>query len=98
MKIILFYIGCFYIFSDQYSKKFDGLNDKTYMYGEEILLFIRLKNNKLKSVYNPDIQILHNEDSSTDALFNKNYRKKLMFKRKNALKSLKIILKELNES
>lgn len=89
--------GCFYIFSKQYIDMFDGLDDRTYMYGEEVLLFIRLKRNNLKSVYNPDIEILHKEDSSTNAYCDKNNRKKQLFKRKNALKSLKIILEDLKD-
>ena len=92
--------GAFLIFSRQYIDKFDGLDDRTFMYMEEKILFNRLQKNNLKSVYNPDLVIFHNEDSSTNSVL-KNKRKKNMFIYKNAYNSGKILYKELeneNES
>lgn len=92
--------GAFLIFSKRYINMFDGLNDKTFMYMEEKILAATLKKYRMKSVYNPNIVIFHNEDSSTNAV-NKNKRKKILFVYKNAIKSSKVlkdILKEISES
>lgn len=88
--------GSFLIFSKQYIDKFDGLDDRTFLYKEEELLALRLNKNGLISVYNPEIVIFHNEDSSTNAITKSN-RKKIMFVSKNMIKSIKILLKELNK-
>ena len=85
--------GAFLIFSKGYIDVFDGLNDKTFLYMEEKILAATLRKYNMKSVYNPNIVIFHNEDSSTNAI-NKNKRKKNIFVYKNALKSAKI-LKEI---
>ena len=44
--------GCCLIFSPTYIKKFDGIDDRTFLYHEEELLSLRLKQNKLLSVRN----------------------------------------------
>lgn len=86
--------GCFLIFSKNYIDKFDGLDDRTFLYCEEELLFIRLIKNNMKSVYNPNVEIFHADDSSTNAV-TKTKRKKTIFVCKNAIKSNKILLNEL---
>lgn len=89
--------GCFWIFSKEYIDKFDGLNEKTFLYREEELLAKRLIDNNLKSVYNPNIVIFHSDDSSTN-LITKTKRKKKLFVDKNQIKSTKILIKEMIES
>lgn len=86
--------GCFLVFSKKYIEKFDGLDDRTFLYREEELLAIRLKKNGLKNVYNPKLQIFHNEDSATNAI-TKSDRKKEIFVCKNQIKSTKILLNEI---
>lgn len=88
--------GAFLIFSKNYIEKFDGLNSKTFMYMEEKILAATLKMYNMKSVYNPEIVIFHNEDSSTNAV-NKNKRKKTLFVYKNAIKSSKVLKEILKE-
>lgn len=78
--------GCFWIFSKEYIELFDGLNAKTFLYGEEPLLHRRLIVNNLKSVYNPAIRIYHKEDASTKTI-HRNARKKQLFVDKLALKA-----------
>ena len=64
--------GCFWIFTPVFIEKYDGLCDKTFLYGEEDILFLRCLKSKLKTVYLPSIEIYHKEDSSTDSfMFNK---------------------------
>lgn len=86
--------GCFLIFTPKYIDKFDGLDDRTFMYREEELLTIRLKKSGLISIYDPNIEIYHAEYGSTSAI-NKTDKKKRRFFYKNQLISCKIVLDEL---
>ncbi len=88
--------GCCLIFSPKYIEKFDGIDDKTFLYCEEELLFIRLIKNKMISIYNPNIKIYHAEDAATNAI-SKNNRNKELFVYRNLIKSYKILLEELKE-
>ncbi len=88
--------GCCLIFSKEYINRFEGLNPKTFLYCEEELLFLRLKKNNLLSLYDNEINIIHNEDSSTNHLY-PDKRKKEIFFLKNYIKSNKILLKELKK-
>ena len=86
--------GSFLIFSKTYIEKFSGLNNKTFLYREEDLLYKRLKENKMLSVYNPRVVIRHNEDSATNAL-HKTTRGKSIFVNENRIKSTKILIDEI---
>lgn len=86
--------GCCWIFSDIYITKFDGIDNKTFLYGEEDLLYIRLKKNNLISVYNPEISIKHLEDVSTN-LSEKNFYEKKKKMYKNLIFASKVLLKEM---
>lgn len=88
--------GCCIIFSPTYIKKFDGLDERTFLYCEEELLFIRIKNNKMISLYNPNLQIYHMEDGATNAITVTSRNKKI-FKHKNSIKSKIILYKELKQ-
>lgn len=88
--------GCCLIFSKNYIDKFDGLDDRTFLYGEEDLLYLRLKKNKMQSVYNPNIKIQHLEDVSTDYEI-PNFNKKRVKAYKSQLRSNKIILEEIKQ-
>lgn len=89
--------GSCMIFSKEYIEKFDGLDEKTFLYGEEDLLYIKLIKNNLKSIYNPKLFVLHNEDSSTDAITNNDKRKKIMFVAKYQIIARKVIIKDLKK-
>lgn len=86
--------GSCMIFSKQYIKSFNGLDNRTFLYYEEQLLYIRIVKNNLKSVYNPEISVIHNE-SCTTKIINKNLRNKNIFVSKNLNKSAKILISEL---
>jgi len=81
--------GSFLIFSLEFIEKFDGLDDRTFMYCEEDFLFARCMFNNLKTRFNPAIRILHNEVENRKASILQQ-RKKRLFRVKNCLKSLKI--------
>lgn len=86
--------GFFLVFSKKYIEKFDGLDDRTYFYGEEDLLAIRLKESNLLSVYYPKIEVLHNKNSATNAR-NKSEKSKKKFIYENQIRSLELILEDL---
>lgn len=88
--------GSFMVFSKKYIDKFDGLDPRTYMYLEEDILYLHLKHNNMKSYYNPNIEILHKEDSATNKVLN-NTREKNIFIAKNTLKSLRVYMRILSE-
>ena len=86
--------GCFLVFSPQYIKKFDGLNDKTFLFNEEPLLFIRLRQNNLISVYLPQVVIFHKEDASTSNTYSaENTKNRFIYKCK--IQSTKVVIDEL---
>lgn len=83
--------GSFLIFSRDYISKFDGLNDRTFLYHEERLLFLRLLQNGMKSVFTPDIEIFHKEDAATKTVSAKN-RLKRRFQYRHYINSAKVML------
>lgn len=88
--------GCFLIFSKDYFIHYSGFDDRTFLYVEEELLYIRVKKSNLVSVYNPKIEIFHEEDAATNISI-PNERKRALFKLKNIYKSNKVLIKELKE-
>ena len=86
--------GSFLVFSPDYIKLFDGLNERTFLFGEEELLFMRIIKNNLKSVYLPDVVIFHQEDASTNAEF-KGELKKRRFLYKCKIQSFKVMIDEI---
>jgi len=86
--------GCFWIFSKTYLDNFDGLEEKTFLYREEELLYIQLREKGLINVYNPEIKIFHSENASIRDI-TKTIRKKMIFFQKNYLKATKELYKKL---
>jgi GT2 family glycosyltransferase len=84
--------GACLIFDPKYVERFNGIYDNTFMYMEEDILSYIAEKEELKVIYAPDIQILHKEDSSTDAVYNKEDKKRL-FVYKHSRKSLQELLK-----
>ena len=86
--------GCSLIFSKKYIDLFDGIDDRTFLYYEEFLLYLRLRKSNLLSVYNPYLIVYHNESSSTNKV-NSKKRKKFDFVLKNELKSINIVIDDI---
>ena len=86
--------GCCLIFSREYIDKFNGLNPNTFLYMEEDILFVRLRNNKLISLYSPDLWLTHLEDAATDKMM-KSGKKKRRFIYKNHIKSYNALICEI---
>jgi GT2 family glycosyltransferase len=82
--------GSAIVFSPLYINKYDGLYPGPFMYGEEAILDFFVKRDNLRTIYWPDVKILHKDDSSTNAVYRKPLKKR-RFYLKNSLKSLTIL-------
>lgn len=71
-----------------------ALEEVTFMYGEEDLLAIRCKSNNWKTVYNPELKILHAEQVATKMTHKKLVGRKI-FNNDNSIKALKKVLEKL---
>lgn len=89
--------GCCIIFSPEYRKSYsDAFDPRTFLYKEEELLFLRCKDNNLKTVYNPELEIRHLEDVATNSV-RKNKRKRLIFWMENQIESLEIVIEKMRK-
>lgn len=81
--------GCFMIFSPLYIEKYEGLNEQTFLYMEEDILYYEMKRDGNLMLYCPDIHIYHDESNATD--YAHIGRKRRMFDMKNHYRSMKVI-------
>lgn len=84
--------GSCMIFSPDYINVYEGLYEKTFMYGEEDILKYISQRDKFKMVYLPSLNILHKEDSSTNAEYKKDILKR-RFYYKHSIESCICLLK-----
>ncbi len=84
--------GCMWIMSAKYFEYYEGLSDKEYMYGEEETLQLCLEAAGLKSIYMPDVTVLHLHQKSSKEAF-KNSRERDRFVAMNQMESWKEYLK-----
>lgn len=89
--------GSALVFSPLYVELYEGLYPKTFIYSEEAILYFIAKRDNLKTIYSPAIRILHKEDSSTNEIFNKSYKKR-RFYYKNFIKSGKVLLELMEKT
>lgn len=83
--------GCFLVFSEKYIERFDGLDDRTFLYMEEDILYKHMKENQLTTVYVPNIIVYHEEDVSTNSL-KRTEKEKMKFKYNQLIDSCNILL------
>lgn len=83
--------GCCLVFSKEFICKKEGLNEVTFMYGEEDILYYELLLEELKTIYIPDVCVFHYEKKSTENSFS-NIRKKKIFELKNRVKSMQHVI------
>ena len=88
--------GCFIVLSKNYFKCFLGLDERTFMYAEEDILFLHIVNKKLLSVYQPNIAIYHKGGSSINTSY-KIKKDKKVFLYTNYIKAIKSYLLLLQE-
>ena len=68
--------GCCLIFSPEYFKYYNGIEELTFMYGEETILKMNCKQNNLIMVYNPKLKIYHKEAVATNIA--RSYKKEII--------------------
>lgn len=90
--------GCFLVFSEKYISMFDtAFQEGTFMYREEELLYLRVRENNLISIYCNDIVVKHMEKAATNSNY-KNIEERYKFVRKCQIDSLRILIEKLKES
>lgn len=89
--------GACLIFANNYIKKFDGLYNKTFMYGEESILKYLCDVNSLKMCYLPKLEILHLEGASVSSTFGKGRNNRLFFYKNNIKSCLELVKLMKNE-
>ena len=88
--------GACWIFSKLYFEIFDGLDESTFLYGEEDILYLHMMRNSLTTLYTPDLVIYHKEDSSTSERLPDSMQK-VKFVSKHCIDSLKYYLELLRK-
>lgn len=87
--------GCCLIFSPEYARQYkEAFHPDTFLYREEDLLYLRCKKAGLPMIYNPKVMIKHLEDASTDTVVKKS-REKIVFQMKHQVKSIGVLIKEM---
>jgi GT2 family glycosyltransferase len=85
--------GSCLILSTEFSANFkNGLDESTFLFHEEEILYLYVHSKKLKMIYNPDLYIYHKEDSATNSMI-LGERKKTLFKLKHLKKSGKELMR-----
>lgn len=88
--------GCFWAFSRKFIEKFDGLDDRTFLYMEEDILYKHMLENKMLMIYCPDIVVYHEEDASTNSMYKKQ-KEKIKMTYSNYIESAQVLLNILKE-
>lgn len=81
--------GSCLIFSKIFLDRLGGLDSRTFMYGEESILYIKCLGEKIISMYSPQIQVFHNEHATANK--EKRGRQQQLFFFENLLKSTKVL-------
>lgn len=88
--------GCFMVFSNVYFKTFRGLDERTFMFSEENILFQHLKQAGLKMLYYPEIAIYHKEGASVNKAYAEGVKAKL-FRYEMKIKSHRAYIELIDE-
>lgn len=82
--------GACMFFSNRFIEKFDGLCDKTFMYGEESILKYQCDKYNLNLCYLDQLEVFHKEGSTTNKVLGSGAKKR-QFYYKNNIKGCKIL-------
>ncbi len=85
--------GAYFMLTPTYFKYYQGLDENTFLFSEELILAERVKSKLLKEFYYSEEEVIHKEDSATNILLNKRL-KKLNFILKENYKSRKYFFEE----
>lgn len=89
--------GSCLIFTERFFDHLDGFNPDTFLFREEELLYISVKEKGMYTLYCPDIYIRHLEDKSTNSVY-KTSEKKIKFLQEQQFNSLSILINKLENS
>ena len=90
--------GCAIIFSKKYYERYKNIfYNETFLYHEEEFIYQRVLRDNLISIYDPELSIYHKEGASLNKSFGSDERKKLIFRNKEIIKSLKLLKKVIEE-
>lgn len=89
--------GCFWIFSNDFFREYEGLTEKKALFAEEETLLYMLRQKHLVSIFLPDILVIHMEDASTNAAY-KELKKRLLFISKNQIETWKEYVEMMGEN
>lgn len=64
-------IGACYILTPNFTKNFDGLDDRVFMWGEEALLSNQVESDGGTTLYDPSIIVCHHESASVSSIQSK---------------------------
>lgn len=84
--------GSIFILSPTYFEYFDELDPNTYMYAEEYVLYLHIREKALKMIYDPSIQVLHVGSSSIGQVAKKGTFGKICYHAKHSIDSLKYVV------
>lgn len=82
--------GSAFMLTPSFFRVYDGLYSKTFLYTEEVLLYILCERVGLKQIYTTDTSIFHKEDQSSKYLFNNRNTDKMKY----VIKSYKYVIWE----
>jgi GT2 family glycosyltransferase len=86
--------GCIWIFTPLFIKRFEGLREITFMYNEEIILYLSIKQENLITYYDPAVKVLHAERVASEKILESQVRgRRIRYKRE--LESIDLTLKFL---
>ena len=86
--------GCCLIFTPSFFQVLSGFDNRTFLYREEELLYLSIKEKKLTTRYTPRLKILHLEDASTNSI-STDKDKKDEFKQQCLIESTRILIDTL---
>ena len=88
--------GACMIFANRYIRAFDGLCDKTFMYGEESILKYQCLKYNFKLCYLNQLEVFHKEGSTTNKILGSNINKRRFYYTNN-IRGCKVLEKLMRE-
>lgn len=88
--------GAFLVFSKDIFNYIEGFDSRTFLYYEEQLLCLAVKQANMKTVYVPQIAVYHKDGSSTKKI--KKTKQKMLFLQECNIESLKVGVSEMKNS
>ena len=89
--------GCFMVFSRKVFDYIDGFDERTFLFYEDYILYLKLQKLGLNVVYEPQIMVYHRGEAAFGS-FLKTRRREMLFKIKHKKRSAEILLSSIEEN